>query len=407
MYIYNCHTHLFNLDCTPKRFLGGMVGSWFGRIGARLLQGLLAVPIGKTATLWLANKFPFARKYAAFLRIGTSLSPLTIFEQELLPAYPEGTRFVVLPINFDLMGAGVAVLNQESQLWQLLQVRKRYPNTCLPFISLDPRQGSAQENKNFVEKWVNRGFVGIKLYPSLGFYPFDARLDKVYEYAEANNLPIMAHCSRGGIYYQGCITAGLRNPALPVGPNTPLPQPLTLYDEPLPLAHPDRQTNDTFCDYFLDPRAYHRVLDRYPKLKICLAHYGGGEEVQAFLKPPKPADPSPPANPLNNWYAGVRWLMDTYPNVYTDVSYTLADTTLFETLAQDVLTPAAGQKSPYRERLLFGTDFFMSSQEKDETKLAAELMTDLVSRAKDPLAWEQLATRNPKNYLKSAFYTPS
>lgn len=405
MYVYNCHTHLFNLDCTPNRFLGGFAGGWFGKVGARLLQGLLAVPVGKKLTLRLANQFPFARKYAAFLKIGTSLSPLAMFEQELMPAYPAGTRFVVLPINFDLMGAGTATLNQESQLWQLLEVRKRYPNTCLPFVSMDPRQGTAAENRAFVERWMNRGFVGIKLYPGLGFYPFDARLDGVYAFAEEHGLPVMTHCSRGGIYYQGPITPAFRNPDLPVGPNTPLPNPLALYGTDFPLRRPDKESNDTFCDFFLDPRAYQRVLDRYPKLKLCLAHYGGSEEVAAFPKSTNPT-PANPTDPLDNWYAGVRDLMTNYDNVYTDVSYTLADNALFPTLAQDVLTPAAGQKVPYQERVLFGTDFFMSSQEKAETQLATELMNDLLNRANSPTAWQQIANTNPVKYLQSTFYTP-
>lgn len=401
MNIYNCHTHLFNLDCTPNRFLGGMMGGWLGRVGARLLQGVLALPTVTGVFLRLAKRFPFARKYAAFLKIGSSLSPLAIFEQHLLPAYPAGTRFVVLPINFDWMGAGTATLNQESQLWQLLEVRKRYPDTCLPFVSLDPRQGSAEENVAFVAKWVSRGFVGLKLYPSLGFYPFDARLDKVYAYAQEHGLPIMTHCSRGGIYYQGALTEALRAPVLPVGPTTPRPDPPTLYGQQFPLQSPGRETNDAFCDFFLDPRAYHLVLDRYPRLKLCLAHYGGSAEIQAFLNPTAPLDP------LDNWYAGVRWLMARYENVYTDVSYTLADQALFPTLVRDLLTPAAGQPvSPYRERMLFGTDFFMTTQEKPEAALATELMTDLLDRAKDPAAWQQLAHTNPVRFLKSDFYTP-
>ncbi|MGY3088409.1 putative TIM-barrel fold metal-dependent hydrolase [Hymenobacter sp. UYAg731] len=398
MNIYNCHTHLFNLDCTPDRFLEGMAPSWVGKIGAHLLYGLLALP---TVTGWglrLANQFPAARKYAAFLGIGSSLSPLAIFEKHLLPAYPTGTRFVALPINFDLMGAGKAPLNQESQLWQLLEVRKRYPNTCLPFVSVDPRQGTAAENRAFVERWIGRGFVGIKLYPALGFYPFDKGLDEVYGYAEQNGLPIMTHCSRGGIYYQGGLTTALRRPDLPSNLSYPLPSPPGLYDQPFPLKVEGKETNASFCDYFLDPRAYELVLDRFPKLKICLAHYGGAEEIQLNIKNPGSA--------AFNWYQGVRALLANpkYPNVYTDVSYTLADKSLFETLAADLLpaTPPA----PLRERVLFGTDFFMTTQEKPEDALASELMTDLLTRDPTASAWQQLANENPTRYLHSKAYTP-
>ncbi|MBO0360703.1 amidohydrolase family protein [Hymenobacter sp. BT186] len=389
MHIYNCHTHVFNLDCAPDRFLNGIGRGWFGKAGARLLQLILAFPLAKNWTLRLANRFPFARKYAAFLNIGSDLSPLIIFEKHLLPAYPAGTRFVVLPINFDLMGAGTATLNQESQLWQLLDLRRRYPNTCLPFVSIDPRRGSAAENLAFLLRWVERGFVGIKLYPGLGFYPFDERLDLVYQYAEAHGLPIMTHCTRGGIFYRGPITDDLRSPARPDGLRE-------LYGLPYPLRITTvKETNDNFCDFFLDPRAYELVLARFPNLKICLAHYGGSSEIDQSTAA------NLPTTAPENWYESIRWLMMRYPHVYTDVSFTLAEKRLFTRLAADLAAD-----SPFRERILFGTDFFMTTQVKNEAKLAVELMEHLVSEINAPDAWWQLANSNPVRYLQSSVYTP-
>ncbi|UOQ73562.1 amidohydrolase family protein [Hymenobacter cellulosilyticus] len=361
-------------------------------------------------------RLPLLTRYAAFLDIGSGVSQVSLFEKQLLPHYPPGTRFVVLALNMDHMSAGQATLNYESQLWQLLEVRKRHPDTCLPFLCIDPRMGSAEQNLAFVKKWLCRGFVGLKLYPSLGFFPFDERLDLVYEYAQLHQVPVLTHCSRGGIYYQGELTHQLRWPQLPADL---LPQihaanpPFKLGDNSLPLpVKPGKLSfrNDHFSDLLLEPRLYDLVLARFPELKLCLAHYGGGDEIAAELKNPEKLTPTAPPT---NWYQGVRWLMRKYPNVYTDVAFTLAEGTtavfrgqpkdiLFETLAQDLQVD-----SPYQDRLLFGTDFFLVSRLQPEKTLAGELTQYLLQTGPTGAkAWQHLATDNPARFLHSSFYTP-
>jgi predicted TIM-barrel fold metal-dependent hydrolase len=430
-HVYNCHAHIFNLDCAPLRFLDAYPG------GAILRQGLnwlSAIPgaIPALVRLLRRGRWPLLQRYAAFLDIGTGISQVSVFEQKLLPNYPPGTRFVVLALNMDHMGAGAATLNYESQLWQLLEVRKRHPNTCLPFLCIDPRMGSATENLAFVQKWLARGFVGLKLYPSLGFFPFDERLDLVYALAEEQQLPVLTHCSRGGIYVQGPLAPALRQPPLPAALRPQL-TPAMLADlfTTYPLAAETtfvaNASNDSFSDQLLDPRLYDLVLARFPTLKLCLAHYGGGDELFAAVTHPA----APTAAPPTNWYAAVQWLMAKYPNVYTDVSFTLAEgpsvfrkqaPRLFEQLAADLL---AG--SPYRHRILFGTDFFLVTRLQPETTLAGALMHYLLAlpptavqlaAAASPAAaqaaaaqagaeaWQRLATDNPAAFLHSACYTP-
>ena len=72
------------------------------------------------------------------------------------------------------------------------------------------------------------------------------------------------------------------------------------------------------------------MLDKYPKLKVCLAHLGGANEVRR-------SDPNADQNDLqladeyppylkDNWSDQVVELMKQYENVYSDISYTLSDT---------------------------------------------------------------------------------
>lgn len=415
--IYNCHAHIFNLDCAPLRFMDVYTGRRLGRVLRFLLEipGVTPALVRTVGLLGKRFRLPLLTRYAAFLDIGSGVSQVSVFEKQLLPHYPPGTRFVLLALNMDHMSAGAATLNYETQLWQLLEVRKRHPDTCLPFLCIDPRMGSARQNLAFVQKWLKRGFVGLKLYPSLGFFPFDERLDLVYEFAQQHQVPVLAHCSRGGIYYQGELTHQLRWPALPAAL---LPQiqaaspPFKLGDHAFPLPVPTGKLsfrNDQFSDLLLEPRLYDLVLARFPELKLCLAHYGGGDEIAAELNnPTPPGHTAPPAN----WYRGVQWLMRKYPNVYTDVAFTLAEGTtvfrghpkdvLFQTLAQDL---QAG--SPYQDRLLFGTDFFLVSRLQPENTLAGELTQYLLqSGPAGAVAWQHLATDNPARFLDSSFYTP-
>jgi len=53
-------------------------------------------------------------------------------------------------------------------LEDLFELKLKYPSQCFPFVAIDPRSGTAIENRDFVKRYMDRGFSGIKLYPALG-----------------------------------------------------------------------------------------------------------------------------------------------------------------------------------------------------------------------------------------------
>ncbi len=63
-----------------------------------------------------------------------------------------------------------------------------------PVSTVDPTKGP-EEVRRALELWDReRGLAGIKLYPGyLSFYPHDARLAPVYEYAHRRGLPVLFH----------------------------------------------------------------------------------------------------------------------------------------------------------------------------------------------------------------------
>ena len=53
-------------------------------------------------------------------------------------------------------------------------------------------------------------FRGVKIYPNLGYYPYDKneatlkeRLKEVYQICVQQNVPVMTHCNTGGMYKYG------------------------------------------------------------------------------------------------------------------------------------------------------------------------------------------------------------
>ena len=402
--VYNMHTHIFNFDCVPNGFLSNYVP----RLLSRVLASLLRRPASARIVNVLLRRFTMLRKYATFVALGTKRSPLEVYE-EMIKAYQnEDARFIVLPMNFDYMGGGEAPANNVTQLELMLRVRAQYPDRCLPFLSVDPRQGNADEILDYVKKYIgppNYQFVGIKLYPALGFYPSDQRLEKMYQYAEAHLFPVLTHCTRVGAYYAG----------------KKLPEDLARYNtfhesQAVKERHKTAMyTNVNLhkpseaCDNFLDPVNYIDVLEKFPNLKICFAHFGGETEMaKVFDKAgnQKPEQPLLHRDAVNaglsagvSWFRIIEYLMKSplYPNVYADVSFTLHENELYEAL-KSVLGNTA-----YRNRILFGTDFFMATQYKTEFNLYDEFRTAV----NDPAVWKEISYLNPVRFLESDFYVPA
>ena len=248
------------------------------------------------------------------------------------------------------MSDQVAVMSKIARLWE---------GRILPFISYDPwrqafgAEGGADCGKplQWVQEAVEKhGFVGVKIYPQMGFYPignrdekswpkkrqtwkalnpagkrdFGAKLDnaleELYLWCEKNAVPLMAHGSKsmgaaGGYGKRGA------------------------------------------------PKYWAKVLERHRKLRLNLGHFGGWKGVERAA----------------GWTRKIAELMHGYDHVYADV----AD---FERISEDKNQEkfARGlrkliEKFPVVEhRILYGSDWFMETSDKyfsnfDATFKRAEL----------------------------------
>ncbi|MEJ1929438.1 amidohydrolase family protein [Nostoc sp. NIES-2111] len=433
MPIYNCHIHIFSKNCVPERFLDVALPEWMD-FAASPIKGFLETRFGRWITGGLARNrakggfLKTAARYSSFVSIGTMSDQRDVFRLVLEKnGYPSDTRFVVLTLNMDEMGAGTSELVYKGQLQKVAELRKQYPNQCLPFLSVDPRSGTETLHE-LLDLYIGTGvdaqgpyfkaFVGLKLYPALGYFPFDKRLEECYQTAQALGLPLMTHCTRSGSYYVGKRTVTITQPTPITYQNNGVENRPDYNSEFfVPIQGDDLAASCVFGK----PSAWRFVLENYPELKLCFAHMGGGSEVFHVNARDFSKDPG--------WFGQVLYMMGRYQNVYTDISYTLSykkdrDPDAFfrlvasllegdfdstypnELLTQDPFTGAPVDVStlPYwntvPKRVLFGTDFFMTEQEARESSLSHEFSDWLRNQNKTDL-WDQLSETNPVTYLTS------
>ncbi|MBI3510248.1 MAG: amidohydrolase family protein [Bacteroidetes bacterium] len=372
MKYYNAHTHIFTAQYVPNNVVGLPIMKF-------LAEYPVSQSIGKFAKLFLSGAVN--KKYervAKFAEIGLGKSQEVIFNQ--LRDYYKGwgdVRFVILPMDMEQMGAGKPLSNYNTQLDEIIRLRAKdnFANILLPFLFVDPRRREFQ-NGNDILNWVKpyferSGFVGLKMYPALGYYPFDERLDELYLWASDHNVPVTYHCIDGVIHYRGKLN-GFPPPRFP--------------NE----FHNLKETDPAKYQWnFTEPFNYKKVLELFPNLKINLAHYGGEDKIV----------------PRARWYTTVREMVAGNNNVYTDVSFSLNDTRIFKTIHDDIND---ANNKLLGDKILFGTDFFVVEKNKDEAFLRDELKQALMNMdATNNISvssFDRIASTNPSKFLASDFY---
>lgn len=122
-------------------------------------------------------------------------------------------------------------------------------------------------------------------------------------------------------------------------------------------------------------------MKKYKKMRLCLAHFGGNEEWKKYLEYPSEND---------NWLYRIRKMMLEYDNLYADISYSI-----FSFQDNAPILKVLLQDKTIKERVLFGSDFYMATKEKYEEK---RLSITLRAMLGEELFW-QIANINPKQFL--------
>ena len=345
--ITNCHIHTFTTEHTPRYFPAWpfvifRYAPWLVRF-LRLLAWFL----------------PWRGLYDRLVRLetfhdtGRRQSQGEIF-REVRHYYPRDARFIVLPLDMAPIGHGPVEKDIRAQHNELAALARAHPDSVIPFANLHPATpGAVGEFCRCVEEL---GFRGLKLYPKMGFAPDDPLLmEQVYPICVERNLPVITHCSRGGVYRKGW--------------------------------------SQEQCDKVTRPDAYVPVMERFPDLRICLAHFGGDQDWDEYIN--TGFDPDDPAAKDRNWVWRIATMIrcGDWPGLWTDSSYTL-----FKFEAYGPLLRLLLEEEKLCERVLFGSDFYMTRQER----LSEKAVSIRLRNALGDVNFCRIAEKNPAVFLGEA-----
>lgn len=256
----------------------------------------------------------------------------------------------IIALMMDISGNCLDFGQFKRQLRDTSDLVLRYPGFVFPFVAVNTNRTG---HYSLMRKAITEmGFVGVKLYPSLG-YPVqhDHHMDKVLDFCSMNSVPIMVHCTSEGFSNLG--------------------------DE-------DESEPRQWADHLK------RCSEAHRPLKICFAHFGGAQNL---------IDPQNSDDKLGReWPEAICTLMQEYSNVYADLSYhteAICDNGLSSVYLQKLSDMCAREchVGTVGDRVLFGSDTIMLAMdafESDYVRYFKTLPGNL---------FEQFAYRNARLFL--------
>jgi predicted TIM-barrel fold metal-dependent hydrolase len=185
------------------------------------------------------------------------------------------------------------------------------------------------------------GFLGVKLYPPVGFAPWDnvhlrsdlsfaagldGALDALYVYCAAAEAPILTHTSAANEYGLGLHRLG-------------------------------------------SPEHWRPVLERHPTLRLNFGHFGHDYGVPQTDGPVKAADA---------WIYQAAALIDRYPNVYADLSNSpLVYDPGYGKRLSALLADVIARYPKVKRRLMYGSDWWLSGLDPDATAAVGQFRATL------------------------------
>ena len=281
-----------------------------------------------------------------------------------------------------------SVDNFPEQEKEIIELQEEHPDDIMPFFSVDPRRASNFKKKEdgsyditpLTDKLkINGGhFYGFKLYTPFGYSPTHPMLMKMYEYCEEHNIPIIAHVSGSGattlankLYIEGHI---YKNENLHEVKGIWEFDNKNLFARDRILEHSERLNHPMLWEY---------ILDKYPNLKIDLAHFGH--------------------LPHSMEWTNYIWRMMNkkkedgtfaYPNLYTDLANIPDKDTLFM-FHNRYFT----QEKELQCRFMYGSDYYMNLVYLNDMKDYCENFTNVFTAEE----FDLISKDNPRKFLNITF----
>ncbi len=439
------------------------------------------------------NTKHLAERYLLMGRFATYNNQYKIAER-VIDQLPQGSGIVILPMDMQYMDAGDVSFTMKNkhevkvkiedayryQMEDLYKMRENNKGIYYPFIFVDPRRiideretrnqwlkehengvipegeeepqeyfaydfnpdsGEVSLKDCFIKEYIEeKKFNGIKIYPALGYYPFDEELLALWKYAADHQIPIMTHCVHGTIFYRGKKKEEWDyHPVLQerIGKNlTPMLNPqiksvdlqyifthplnyLCLLDEELLRILVGKAKSDRVRALFGYNGPDKRMKRNLSHLKICFAHFGGEEEWTRYME----QDRSPHSRELMqhpergisfrkvggdlswfklediwknaDWYSLIVSLMLQYDNVYADISYIISKKSIQPLLKHTLSMEKGFQEQSQVSRSI--AKLQRSGQSVDETLRKGSLVRQNKVRARVLFGTDFYVVRNHKS----------
>ncbi len=342
--IIDIHSHAFTYKNIPKNFI--KYPKWIPHKLFLQFSKLISKDFGKTLNIDTPSKIieQLIQKYS--LGSGHTLKNIVVcvLTMDMERAIHGGIEEVY---EDQLRGLSDIVRNNRYVVGQVDHACRR---DLIPFLAIDPHNpdvlltfltafGNGVSGIDNLESGI---FQGIKLYPSLGYVPHHPMLMDLYAICEQKHIPITSHC--GG---------NRTHPSVE--------KIIVSYRK----IHDDGSEEDKtqsfimkaddgkrFTRYFNRPEHWQKILRRYPKLTLNLAHLGSNDEWDDYRSIDSVAKTKSSVQQTLN-------LLDEYENVYADFSYA------FYTKPNINAIFAAIQANPkLKTKIMFGSDYYMCQVEK-------------------------------------------
>lgn len=436
---------------------------------------ILFIPTGRNLILFIL-KMPFrflsylpGKQTRAYFERYLNIGRFAFYKgqddifDKLKSQYPPGSAFVVLPMDMAFMGAGKVQDDIYAQMNELAAIKARETTRDIfyPFVFIDPRRLEADPGylrysidssgrvtllPCVVQEYIEeKRFSGFKIYPALGYYPFDRKLLVLWKYAADNAIPVLTHCIRGTIFYRGKKKDEWNeHPVFMQDMST------TSGQKTSPLLLPEMSNMD-FCNNFTHPLNYlcllkeellRKLVGQYADpdinqafgyqgaakplqrnlshFKLCFAHFGGDDEWARYLE--RDRDMYSPhllkfdegIDFMRNsdgvfsdakieqlwrstdWYSIICSMILQHPNVYADISYIVHSPSILPLLNRTLMPESRvlPNGKPLRDRVLFGTDFYVVRNHKSEKHMLSEMLNELSEEE-----FNLIARTNPREFL--------
>ena len=377
---------------------------------------------------------------------------------KLVQQYDEGSKFIVLPMDMEYMGAGKLKKGFEykDQMQELADIKNKSTNkeAILPFVFVEPRRiredktqlqynldintGKVTLQDCFIKRYIeDEQFSGFKIYPALGYYVFDETLLPLWKYAADNQIPIMTHCIKGTIFYRGkkkkewdahpVFKEYINLDKNELGPLL-LPEHKNL-DFSLNFTHPlnylvllkeellriwvgkcSQETKDLFG--YTDENT--KLKWDLSHLKLCLAHFGGEDQWYRYLESDRydyaaklKTNPLQGVNFIHTSKGKFSWkkLEDCWKYVdwYSIIcSMMLQHKNVYADISyilynEDIfpLLKETINHPNLGDKVLFGTDFFVVRNHASEKGLVSKTLSNLSDDE-----FNKIARENPSRFVK-------